>query len=399
MNLRTIDSLDFKGKVVFLRCDLNLPFNENGEVADITKIIRHKITINELLSKQAKIIILSHLGRPKGKVIKELSLNLILETFAKEIEIPEITILPFCSVDIIKKIIKNSVNSSITFMENIRFYPQEEENDQKFASELAELGDFFINDSFSVSHRRHVSTYGLSKFLPSYLGRSLQLELDMLNKLNQNINKPVMAIIGGSKISTKINLLSNLLNKVDYLVIGGAMANTFLLAKGYQIGKSLVEENKVDKAKEILVVAEKTNCKILLPEDVTVADDLNHPKNIKNLEVDKIENDNSIYDIGEKTIEKISNTMAMCKILFWNGPLGVYEKKPFDHSTNVLGRTAAILTKGNIITSVVGGGDTVAALNSAELTGGFSYVSIAGGALIEWLEGKSLPGLEFLTNS
>ncbi len=396
MKLKTIDNINFKGKVVLLRCDLNLPFGDDGEVSDITKIKRHKITINELLSKQARIVVLSHLGRPNGKVVNSLSLNNISEAFANEMQIPEITVMPFCSVDIMKKILKTAENASITFIENIRFYPEEEANDTNFASNLASMADYYINDAFSVSHRKHVSTYGLSKFLPTYLGRSFQLELDMLNKLNKNINKPVMAIIGGSKISTKINLLYNLLNKVDYLVIGGAMANTFLTAKGIKVGKSIIEKNKINVAKTILKKADKTECEIILPEDVTVSKSLKNCDDIKNQSVDLIDDNYSIFDIGEKSLEIISNKMAACKTLFWNGPLGVYEQKPYDNSTNVLGRTAAILTKANIITSVVGGGDTVAALNNAELSGGFSYVSIAGGALIEWLEGKNLPGLEFL---
>ncbi|MAH89500.1 MAG: phosphoglycerate kinase [Pelagibacterales bacterium] len=398
MKLRTLNNLDFKGKTVLLRCDLNVPLNNKGEVSDITKIKRHKITIDELIDKKAKILIISHLGRPKGKEVEELSLNKISDEFVKVMNIKEITVLPFCRPNIIKSVLKEKKEGSITFMENIRFYPEEEENNQNFAKELAAIGDYFINDAFSVSHRKHLSTFSLSKFLPSYLGRSLELELTMLNKINENIDRPVMAIIGGSKISTKINLLSNLVKKVDFLVIGGAMANTFLIEKELNIGNSLVEKDKIDVVKNVLQKAKENNCTVILPKEVVVSKSLNGIENVKNINISEMDNDLAIYDIGEKTIEEICNTAVTCKTIFWNGPLGVYEVPPFDNSTNVIGRTIAILTKGNIVTSVVGGGDTVAALNNAELTGGFSYVSIAGGALVEWLEGKKLPGLQFLEN-
>jgi phosphoglycerate kinase len=312
--------------------------------------------------------------------------------------IKEITVLPYCRPEVIDSVLKEKQVGSITLMENIRFYPEEEENNQKFAKELAKIGDCFINDAFSVSHRRHISTYSLSNLLPSYLGRSLELELTMLSKIQENINKPVMAIIGGSKISTKINLLTNLVKKVDYLVIGGAMANTFLLEGGYDIGSSLVEKDKLDVIKNVLQQAKENNCTIILPKEVVVSKSLNENEEAENIDISKMRNGLAIFDVGEKTIEEICNTASMCKTIFWNGPLGVYETPPFDNSTNIIGRTIAILTKGKLVTSVVGGGDTVAALNNAEVTGGFSYVSIAGGALVEWLEGKKLPGLLFLEN-
>tara|TARA_A100001011_G_scaffold399123_1_gene506348 strand:+ start:74 stop:1273 length:1200 start_codon:yes stop_codon:yes gene_type:complete len=399
MRFKTIDNIDFKNKVVFLRCDLNVPIDNKGKVLDNTKIKRHKVTIDELLIKKSKIVIMSHLGRPKGTFLEELSLNVIADEFAKVMNVREITVLPFCEPALIKKVLNEKKEGSIIFMENIRFYPEEEKDDAIFAKKLAQIGDFYINDAFSVSHRKHVSTYGISKLLPSFMGRSLQLELDMLNKISETINKPVMAIIGGSKISTKINLLSNLLKKVDFLVIGGAMANTFLLEKGHNVGKSLIEKNQSEIVKKVFREAKENNCDIILPDDVVVSDSIENVNAIKNIELGDINKSVSIFDVGEKTIEKISNIMATCKTLFWNGPLGVYEKPPFDNSTNVIGRTAAILTKSKLLTSVVGGGDTVAALNRAELSGGFSYVSIAGGALVEWLEGKKLPGLSFLENN
>ena len=393
MKLKTLDNLELEGKTVILRCDLNVPLDNNGKVTDITKIKRHKATIDELINKKAKILVISHLGRPKGKEITKLSLNNISDEFVKVMNIKEITVLPYCRPEVIDSVLKEKQAGTITLMENIRFYPEEEENNQKFARELANVADYFVNDAFSVSHRKHISTYSLSNLLPSYLGRSLELELTMLSKINENINKPVMAIIGGSKISTKINLLSNLVKKVDYLVIGGAMANTFLLERVYDIGSSLVEKDKLDIVKNVLEKAKENNCMIILPKEVVVSKNLNDDEEAENIDISKMSN-----DVGEKTIEEICNTASMCKTIFWNGPLGVYETPPFDNSTNIIGRTIAILTKGKLVTSVVGGGDTVAALNNAELTGGFSYVSIAGGALVEWLEGKKLPGLLFLEN-
>ena len=306
--------------------------------------------------------------------------------------------MPFCKPDILKKVVNDLNNGTITFMENISFI-RRGKNDENFAKQLAECADYFVNDAFSVSHRKHVSTYGLSKYLPTFAGRYLELEMKMLDKIFNNLNKPVMAIVGGSKISTKIILLNNLIKKVDILVVGGAMANTFLAAKGYIIGKSLLEKEKISIAKEILEKADRENCKLILPEDVVVAKSIDDIDSIDNVNVENVQKDFFVFDIGNRTVEKISNEMALCKTVFWNGPLGLYEKEPFDNSTNVIGRTTAILTKSNIITSVVGGGDTVAALNKADLTGGFSFVSIAGGALVEWLEGKTLPGLEFLNES
>lgn len=398
MKLRTLDNLELKGKKVLLRCDLNVPFDLQGKVLDSTKIERHKLTIDELIHKGAKTIIISHLGRPKGSFNENLSLKKVLTVFAEKIKIPQVTIMPFCQPNILKKAIEDVNAGSVTFMENIRFHPEEEQNNEDFAKQLAECGDYFVNDSFSVSHRKHISTYGLTKLLPSFAGRYLELEIRMLDKIFSNLNKPIMAIVGGSKISTKIVLLHNLIKKVDKLVIGGAMANTFLAAKGYEIGKSLIEKENIKTAKEITEMAKLEKCHLILPDDVVVTNNINDISKIENVKIDNIKEDYSIFDLGENTIEKISNEMATCKTVFWNGPLGFYEQEPFDNSTNVIGRTVAILTKGNLITSVVGGGDTVAALNKEDLTGAFSFVSIAGGALVEWLEGKTLPGLEFLSN-
>ncbi len=396
MKLKTLDDIELKGKKVLLRCDFNVPFDFQGKVLDTTKIERHKITIDELVNKGAIVIIMSHLGRPNGNFKESLSLRNILSEFSEKIKVSKITIMPFCQPEILKKVLNDSTEGTVTFMENIRFYPEEEQNNEHFAKALSECADYFINDAFSVAHRRHVSTYGLSKFLPTFMGRYLELEIRMLDKIFNNLNKPVMAIVGGSKITTKINLLNNLLKKVDKLVIGGAMANTFLVAKGYNLGNSLIEKNNINTAKEIISKADNEKCNLILPDDLVIAKDINDTNSVKNVKVGNVKAGFSAFDLGEETIEKISNEMAICKTVFWNGPLGLYEKEPFNNSTSVVGRTAALLTKSNLITSVIGGGDTVAALNKNKLTGGFSFVSIAGGALVEWLEGKSLPGLEAL---
>ena len=269
-----------------------------------------------MINKKAKILVVSHLGRPKGKEVIKLSLNNISDEFVKVMNIKEITVLPYCRPDVIDSVLKDKQAGSITLMENIRFYPEEEENNQKFARELANVADYFVNDAFSVSHRKHISTYSLSNLLPSYLGRSLELELTMLSKINENINKPVMAIIGGSKISTKINLLSNLVKKVDYLVIGGAMANTFLLERGYDIGSSLVEKDKLDIVKNVLQQAKENNCTIILPKEVVVSKSLNDDEEAENIDISKMRNDLAIFDVGEKTIEEICNTASMCKTIF-----------------------------------------------------------------------------------
>ena len=348
MITKTLDNLNLKGKKVLLRCDLNVPFDLDGKVLDSTKIERHKITIDELIHKGAKVIIISHLGRPKGSYKENLSLKKVLNVFADIIKVSQVTIMPFCKPYILKKVIDDVNEGTITFMENIRFHPEEEKNDETFAKELAECGDYYVNDSFSVSHRKHVSTYGLSKFLPTFVGRYLELEIKMLDKIFNNMNKPVMAIVGGSKISTKIILLNNLLKKVDKLVIGGAMANTFLAAKGFSIGQSLIEKDKVKTAEDILEKAELEKCQLILPEDVVIAKSTNDLESIENVKIDNIKDNYSVFDIGERTIEKISNEMAACKTIFWNGPLGLYEQKPFDNSTNVIGRTAAILTKSKL---------------------------------------------------
>lgn len=393
MALKTIDNIEFRNKVVLLRCDLNIPFDSEGNVIDTTRIKRHTATINELVHKGAKILILSHFGRPNGKVIEELSLNKIVPSLAKETKAQEIAMLPNCIGEVVEKVAKDLNPGDIAVLENVRFHKEEEENDLNFAKKLSRGVDIYINDAFSVSHRKHSSVSAITGILPSYAGRSLETEISMLKKITDNIEHPVMAIIGGSKISTKINLLKNLISKVDFLVIGGAMANTFLASKGHSLGKSLVEDKYINIAKEITSLSEKNDCTIILPKDLIVSESLNSKSKTKVVNVNNVPENMAAYDIGPETIEVVSNYMAGSKTLLWNGPLGVFETKPFDLATNTIGRIAVLLTRAGNITSVLGGGDTVAAMNVEEISGGFSFVSVAGGAMLEWLEGKKLPGI------
>ena len=394
MKLRTLDNLDLKGKTVFLRCDLNVPLDNKGKVTDITKIKRHKVTIDELINKKAKILVISHLGRPKGKEVEELSLNKISDEFVKVMNIKEITVLPFCRPNIIKSVLEEKQEGSITLMENIRFYPEEEQNDESFARELSAIGDYYINDAFSVSHRKHLSTFSLSKFLPSYLGRSLELELTMLSKIYENIDKPVMAIIGGSKISTKINILTNLVKKMQTIVIVGAMANNFIKHKGNNIGKSLYEKNQESLLKDIIKKCKKNNCKLIIPEDVIVAKSYESEPKLKSL--NKINDTDIILDIGENTIKKIYNIINESKTILWNGPVGYFELEKFSTGSNKIAKKITENTKNKSILSIAGGGDTVAAINKFNCSDGFTYISTAGGAFLELLEGKILPGIKAL---
>ena len=391
------DNVDFKDKNVLLRVDFNVPINDKLEITNHNRIKSTIPTIKYLLKQKINnLIIVSHLGRPKGKEIRELSLNLISDSFVKVMNIKEITVLPYCRANVIENVLKEKKNGSITMMENIRFYPEEEENNEEFAKELSSIADIYVNDAFSVSHRKHLSTYALSNFLPSYIGRSLELELTMLNKINENIDKPVMSIIGGSKVSTKIDLLKSLVQKVDYLVIGGAMANTFLLEKGINIGKSMVEPDKIDVVKTVLEKAKENNCSVIIPKDVIVSKNLEDSESIQNIELKDMQENLSIFDIGEKTIEEISNTASDCKTIFWNGPAGYYENKKFLKGTRSLALTISDKTRSKQLISIVGGGDTIAAIKKAKIKTIFTHLSTAGGAFLESLEGKELPAIKVL---
>ncbi len=396
MGLKTIENVDLSGKIVLLRCDLNVPIDENGEISDISRIERLIPTVKFLSSRGAKIALLSHFGRPNGKFNENLSLGFVSEYLAEIFQAEEIVVIPDCIGRVAKQVLQDLSEGGIALLENLRFYKGEELNSKKFCNDLANLGDIFVNDAFSVSHRKHASVYGISKLLPSYAGLALQLEIEMLEKVLKGSEPPTIGIVGGSKVSTKLNLLRNLMEKMKYIAIGGGMANTFLAAKGVNIGASFYEKSMLKDALQICKKAEKLGCEIILPVDAVVANKIEHGVDTEMVDIDNIASDKMILDIGNKTIDLICSAIANSKTLLWNGPLGVFEVPPFDHSTSSCALTVAMLTRAGGLVSVAGGGDTVSALNNAEASGGFSYVSVAGGAFLEWIEGKTLPGISVL---
>lgn len=392
-NFRTLDHADVKGKRVLMRVDLNVPY-ENGIVSDATRIERAAPSITELADKGAKVILLSHFGRPKGRDASQ-SLKPVAAEVAHTIKRP-IKFVDDCIGDKPEQAVAAMKPGDIICLENTRFYPGEEKNDPAFVAQLARLGDLFVNDAFSVSHRAHASTEGLSHLLPAFAGRTLQAELEAFEKVLDNPQRPVAAIVGGAKISTKLDLLSNLLAKVDVLIIGGAMANTFLMAQGKKVGRSLVERDLLDTAQTILDQAKTAKREIVLPVDAVVAEkfEANTPSRV--VSVDAVPENAMILDIGPKSIEQVVSVLARAKTLVWNGPFGAFEMEPFDTGTVSVAEAAAELTQAGKLVTVAGGGDTVAALNVAGVVDRLTYVSTAGGAFLEWLEGKALPGVEVL---
>lgn len=390
---RTLDHADVKGKRVLMRVDLNVPY-ENGVVSDATRIERAAPSITELADKGAKVILLSHFGRPKGRDAAN-SLKPVAAEVAHTIKRP-IKFIDDCVGEKAEQAVAAMRNGDILCLENTRFYPGEEKNDPAFVAQLAKLGDLFVNDAFSVSHRAHASTEGLSHVLPAYAGRTLQAELEAFEKVLDKPTRPVVAIVGGAKISTKLDLLSNLLAKVDVLIIGGAMANTFLMAQGKAVGRSLVERDLLDTAQKIMDQAKKAKREIVLPVDAVVAEkfEANAPSRV--VGVDAVGLADMILDIGPKSIEHVISVLARAKTLVWNGPFGAFEMEPFDTGTVEVAEAAAELTQAGKLVTVAGGGDTVSALNVAGVVDRFTYVSTAGGAFLEWLEGKALPGVEVL---
>jgi len=390
---RTLDDVDVKGKRVLLRVDLNVPM-ENGKVSDLTRIERVAPTINELAGKGAKVILLAHFGRPKGRDPKE-SLKPVAAVVSQVVKRP-VGFADDCIGEVAEKAVAAMKDGDVLCLENTRFHPQEEKNDKAFVDKLAKLGDIWVNDAFSAAHRAHASTEGLGHKLPAYAGRTMQAELEALDKALGAPKKPVIAIVGGAKVSTKLELLENLVSKVDALVIGGGMANTFLHAEGVKIGKSLAEKEMAPTALKIIAKAEKANCAIILPVDAVVAFhfEANAPSHAYGL--DAIPADGMILDIGPQSIERVKAAMDDAATLVWNGPVGAFELNPFDKGTMAAAKYAAERTKAGKLTSVAGGGDTVAALNQAGVAEKFTYVSTAGGAFLEWMEGKPLPGVEVL---
>jgi phosphoglycerate kinase len=392
-SFRTLDQADAKNKRVLVRVDLNVPM-EAGRVTDMTRIARVLPTIRELSEKDAKVILLSHFGRPKG-ADKSLSLEPLANVLAEQLGRP-VLFAPDCIGPEAEKAVSALQPGQILVLENTRFHKGEEKNAPDFVAALAGHGDIYVNDAFSAAHRAHASTEGLAHKMPAYAGRALQAELEALETALEKPERPVMAVAGGAKISTKLELLGNLLAKVDRLAIGGAMANTFLAAQGKPVGKSLVERDLLDTARKILARAKETNCEIILPVDVVVAGEFKPRSPSRVVATDKVKDDDMILDIGRESIGHVIAALAASKTLVWNGPFGAFEMEPFDAGTNEVAEAAAELTSAGKLKSVAGGGDTVAALEHAGAADRFTYVSTAGGAFLEWLEGKPLPGVEAL---
>ncbi len=387
------DLTNVTGKKILLRTGFDVPVKD-GVIQDATRLERGLATIQELKDKGAIVIILTHLGRPKGKDAT-LSVQPIA-TKLSELLGQNVTFIADCIGDTAKTAIAQLKNGDVAMLENLRFYAEEEQNDAGFAKQLAALGDIYVSDAFSVAHRAHASIEGIAKLLPAYAGRLMQEELDALQAGLENPTRPVMAIVGGSKISTKLSVLDNLVKKVDYLVLGGGMQNTFFAAQNVEVGKSLCERDMIPEAKKIMATAEKAGCKIVLPLDRVAVKEFGANVPFTIVPFDQLPADQEGVDIGPATVENLRDILKTCKTVLWNGPMGVFEVKPFDKGTNDLAKAVAELTKSGQLQSVAGGGDTVSALEQAGAIDDFSYVSTAGGAFLEWLEGKTLPGVQVL---
>ncbi|WP_309082681.1 phosphoglycerate kinase [Chelativorans sp.] len=393
---KTLDDLtDVAGKRVLVRVDLNVPVKD-GEVTDTTRIERIAPTIAELSDKGAKVVLLAHFGRPKGKPDPEFSLRPIAHAVEAVLD-RRVHFASDCIGGQARSAIAEMIDGDILLLENTRFHAGEEKNDPDFAKALAENGDIYVNDAFSAAHRAHASTEGLAHLLPAYAGRTMQAELEALEKGLGNPQRPVVAIVGGAKVSTKIDLLLNLVKKVDGLVIGGGMANTFLAARGTAVGKSLREHELADTARQIMIDAASAGCAIILPVDAVVARKFEAGAQSETVGIDAVPQDAMILDVGPKSVEKVKEWLDRARTLVWNGPLGAFEIEPFDRATVAAARHAAQRTREGLLVSVAGGGDTVAALNQAGVADDFTYVSTAGGAFLEWMEGKELPGVAALT--
>ena len=392
----TLDDASVSGKRVLVRVDLNVPMEE-GRVSDTTRIDRILPTIREIADKGGKVILLAHFGRPKGVDPKE-SLAPVSVELAKRLGRP-VGFASDCIGDAAKAAVDAMKNGDIVCLENTRFHKEEEKNDPAFVAALAANGDVFVNDAFSAAHRAHASTEGLARVLPAFAGRTMQAEIEALAKALEQPERPVLAVVGGAKVSSKLELLGNLVKKVDILVIGGGMANTFLAAQGKAVGKSLCEHDLLDTARSVLATAKASGCEIVLPADGVVASEFKAHAASKTVSVDAVGADDMILDIGSASVKTVAAKLAMAKTLVWNGPFGAFELEPFDAGTNAVAQEAARLTKAGHLLSVAGGGDTVSALNHAGAADDFTYVSTAGGAFLEWLEGKPLPGVDALRRS
>jgi phosphoglycerate kinase len=394
MNFKSIRDIDVKNKRVLLRIDLNVPVKD-GKITDYTRIDRSKETIDYLTSNGARVIMMAHRSEKKGATRDDLSFE-FLPPLLKERWGVDIAFASDCIGAPAQKMVGDLKPGQIGLLESMRFHAGEEKNDPAFVREIAALGDIFVNDAFSVSHRAHASTEGLAHILPSAAGLLMEAELKALDKALGNPARPVAAIVGGSKISTKLGVLNNLIGKVDCLILGGAMANTFLYAQGAKMGKSMYEESMANEARTIMANAEKRGCKIILPIDLVTVTAISPNADIVIASANEIPMDRMAIDAGPKSIENALKQIDDCKTVVWNGPMGIFEIKPFDEGTNMLARGVAAKTKSGTIISVAGGGDTVAALENADVTDDFTYISAAGGAFLEWLEGIDLPGVKAL---
>ncbi|AXB76404.1 phosphoglycerate kinase [Novosphingobium sp. P6W] len=398
---KTLDTLgddlgDVNGKVALVRVDLNLPM-QDGAVTDDTRIRAALPTILELSGKGAKVLLLAHFGRPKGERSSTMSLSMVVGAVEKVLD-KEVMFVPEIAGPVVAQSVGILRAGDIAILENTRFWKGEEKNDPELAQAIAANADFYVNDAFSAAHRAHATTEGLARVLPAYAGRSMQAELEALDKALGNPEKPVAAVVGGAKVSSKLEVLKHLVTMVDHLIIGGGMANTFLAAKGVDVGKSLCEHDLTDTANEILAAADASGCTVHLPYDVVVSKEFAaNPPSLRTCNVHEVEADEMILDAGPAAAETLGDVLKNCRTLVWNGPLGAFEMAPFDAATVALAKTAAALTAEGSLVSVAGGGDTVAALNHAGAAQDFTYISTAGGAFLEWMEGKELPGVAALS--
>ncbi|MFV1492435.1 phosphoglycerate kinase [Phaeobacter sp. JH18-32] len=394
MGWTALDKMDLAGKRVLVRVDINVPV-EDGRVTDDTRIQRVAPTVKDILAKGGTPILLAHFGRPKGKVVEEMSLRPLVPALEAAFDAP-VTFAADCRGPAAEAALAGLPAGAVLLLENTRFHAGEEKNDAALAAEMAQLGDIYCNDAFSAAHRAHASTEALARLLPACAGRLMEAELTALDAALGQPQRPVTAVVGGAKVSTKLELLGNLVGKVDNLVIGGGMANTFLAAQGIDVGKSLCEHDMADTAREILTKAEAAGCKIILPVDVVVAREFKAGADNETVAADACPADAMILDAGPQTVAAVADTLSASKTLIWNGPMGAFEIAPFDAATNAAAQQAAALTRSGALVSVAGGGDTVAALNQAGAAADFTYISTAGGAFLEWMEGKTLPGVAAL---
>jgi len=389
--MQTLDDVALAGQRVLVRVDLNVPMR-NGRVSDATRIERAVPTLAELAGKGAKVIVLSHFGQPKGQVVPNMSLAPLAGPLAAALERP----VAFAAMDTAPAVVAAMNDGDVLLLENVRFDAGEEANDGVFAQRLADLGDIYVNDAFSCAHRAHASTEAIAHLLPAAAGRSMQAELTALEAALANPRRPVAALVGGAKVSSKLAVLGHLLDKVDQLIIGGGMANTFLFAKGINVGASLCETDLADTAREVMAEAGQTGCEIVLPVDVVLAREFKAGMDATTVPIDKVPDDMMILDVGPASVRDLAQRLQQCRTLLWNGPMGAFEIAPFDNGTVKVAQAAAARSKAGNLTSVAGGGDTVAALRHAGAADDFTYVSTAGGAFLEWLEGKVLPGIKAL---